>query len=719
MSNRLAGSQSPYLLQHADNPVDWHEWGDAAFDAARAADKPIFLSIGYSTCHWCHVMAHESFEDAAMAQVLNREFIPIKVDREERPDVDRVYMMFVQATTGAGGWPMSVWLTPALKPFFGGTYFPPTARWGRPGFIDVLTELARAWREERPRLLESADSIVERLREMTGAGQAAPDRASVAGRAAVDTGVAQFAETFDSRHGGFGGAPKFPRPAELFFLLQAHALTGDPHARRMALDTLRGMALGGMRDHIGGGFHRYSVDAEWRVPHFEKMLYDQAQLTLAYLDASQASGDPFYAGVAEDTLQYVLRDLTAPDGAFYSAEDADSTVPDTGAGHPPEKREGAFYVWTATDVDQQLGADAPIARRRFGIEEDGNALADPQGEFRGQNLLYIAQSVEDVATRSGRTVDDVMTALAAARQTLFDARGKRPRPHRDDKVIAAWNGLMIAGFARAARVLTASPRRDEWRQAAVRAAEAVRAHLWSAGDRRLLRRYRDGEAGVDAFCEDYAYLAFGLIELFQATGDSRWLAWALDLTAVETDLFFDEADGGWFATTGADPSVLLRLKEDYDGAEPAAASVTVRNLITLGHLVADPTLTARAQRALERYGPEIGRVVRVMPFMVGNVALWNARAVQVVIVGPPGDERRRALEATVTARYLPACVVIPLDPGRRDELGALLPWVAAMTERHGAPTAYVCQDFACQAPVTDAESLVAQLEMAAAPRRIV
>ncbi|MFI5179426.1 MAG: thioredoxin domain-containing protein, partial [Vicinamibacterales bacterium] len=322
MPNRLATERSPYLLQHADNPVNWFPWGDAAFDAAAREDKPIFLSIGYSTCHWCHVMAHESFEDAAVADVLNRHFVPIKVDREERPDIDRVYMTFVQATTGAGGWPMSVWLTPDRKPFFGGTYFPPSSRWGRPGFVEVLSELARAWRDERTRLLKSADDIVTRLREATGADDAARDRAPVAGREAVDAGVAVFAQTFDRRHGGFGGAPKFPRPSELLFLFEAWALSGNAEARRMALDTLRAMALGGMRDHVGGGFHRYSVDAEWRVPHFEKMLYDEAQLVLAYLDAAQVSGEAFYAAVAENTLAYVVRDLTDPDGACYSAEDA-------------------------------------------------------------------------------------------------------------------------------------------------------------------------------------------------------------------------------------------------------------------------------------------------------------------------------------------------------------------------------------------------------------
>jgi uncharacterized protein YyaL (SSP411 family) len=708
MPNRLARERSPYLLQHANNPVDWYPWGDEAFAEARRADKPIFLSIGYSTCHWCHVMEHESFENAAIADLLNRDYVSIKLDREERPDLDRVYMTFVQATTGAGGWPMSVWLTPELRPFFGGTSFPPTSRWGRPGFPDILAELSRAWRDDRARVLQSADALVERLREATGADSAASDRAPVAGREAIDEGIASFAHAFDPRHGGFGGAPKFPRPSELMFLLDAAAFTGAARARQMALDTLRAMALGGMRDHIGGGFHRYSVDAEWRVPHFEKMLYDQAQLVLAYLSAAQASGDAFYSAVAEDTLEYVRRDLTAPDGAFFSAEDADSLKPSSpgAGGHDAEMAEGAFYVWSAAEIDARLGDDAAIVRRRYGIEHDGNAPADPQGEFRGQNILYVAQSIEDIETRSGRPAGEIMATLAAARQRLFTIREQRPRPLRDDKVITAWNGLMIAAFARAARVLPDSPRRADWLEGAQRAARAVRAHLWRDGDRTLLRRYRDGEAAIDAFCEDYACLVWGLLELFEASGEVEWLDWAIDLTAAQTTRFFDERDGGWFSTTGEDPSVLLRLKEDYDGAEPAAASVTVRNLIRLGHLTSDATFTERASRTLERYGPQLGRVARVMPLMLANVVAWHGGSTQVVVVGAREAEDTRALERAIAARHVPWAVSIPVVPGDAQRaLAARLPWIASMSPRDGRAAAYVCYDFTCQAPVTDATEL--------------
>ena len=509
--NRLARERSPYLLQHADNPVDWFPWSDEAFAKARAEAKPIFLSIGYSTCHWCHVMEHESFENADVAAVLNDHYVSIKVDREERPDVDRVYMTFVQATTGSGGWPMSVWLTPDLKPFYGGTYFPPSSRWGRPGFIEILTEINRVWQSERDKVEQSADAVTARL---LGMEHTAPVWI-VPGADALAKTLEQFRESFDARRGGFGDAPKFPRPSELLFLLREHARTGDAGAREMVLRTLRAMALGGMRDHIGGGFHRYSVDGSWRVPHFEKMLYDQAQLVLAYIEAAQASGDLFYAGVAEDTLAYVLRDMTDRLGGFYSAEDADSVPPEELSGH---KTEGAFYLWREGEIDALIGADAPIVTSRFGILPDGNAPQDPQQEFTGKNLLYIAKSIDDIAEETGRTPGAVFDVLNEARASMFEARLARPRPQRDDKILTAWNGLMIAAFARMARLLggLGDENRDaagRYLQAARHAAEFFHVNMWNEETRTLLRRYRDGHAEIEAYAEDYAYLIAGLLDL--------------------------------------------------------------------------------------------------------------------------------------------------------------------------------------------------------------
>jgi hypothetical protein len=706
VANRLARERSPYLLQHADNPVDWHAWSHEAFERARREDKPIFLSIGYSTCHWCHVMEHESFENETIAALLNRDFVSIKVDREERPDVDRVYMSFVQATTGQGGWPMTVFLTPELKPFYGGTYFPPTSRWGRPGFADLIAEVARAWKENRPQVDQAASELTERLRTVTSGAQAESD---VGDPSALEAAVGQFRAAFDSQFGGFGQSPKFPRPSELLFLLREYARTGAGPALQMATATLRAMAVGGMRDHVGGGFHRYSVDAEWRVPHFEKMLYDQAQLVLAYLEGAQATGEDFYATVAEDTLQYVLRDMTSPEGGFYSAEDADSVPAGQAAAAKPHKMEGAFYVWSDEEIDTLLGEDADIARRRFGIRSGGNAPSDPQGEFTGKNLLYIAEPIADVAAGSGLTEPQVIEALKRIRQKLFEARESRPRPHLDDKVLTAWNGLTIAAFSRAARVLPRSPRAAAYHTAAERAAAFIRDRLWRDSDATLLRRYRDGEAGIEAYAEDYAYLIWGVLELFQATGEPGWLEWALALQRRQDDLFWDPDDGAWFSTTGSDPTVLLRMKEDYDGAEPAASSVSALNVLRLSHLTGDDAYRARAERTLARYGKRVGAAGRVVPMMLCALSQWHAPSMQIVIVGGRNAEPVRALEAEVAAHYLPFAVQVPVDPDRgRDRLRTLLPFVDGM-KAHGGGAVYVCRDFTCLQPVSSTEALRTEL----------
>ena len=711
--NRLSAERSPYLLQHKTNPVDWYPWGEEAFARARTENKPIFLSIGYSTCHWCHVMEHESFENASIAELLNQNFISIKVDREERPDVDRVYMAFVQSTTGAGGWPMSVFLTPDLKPFYGGTYFPPSSRWGRPGFVDLLNELNRVWKEDRTRVDHAAAELFDRLRLVTSDGKRQKETA-VAPAEALDLAVEQFQMAFDTRRGGFGDAPKFPRPSELLFLLREHARraaqgSGARAAILMVAETLRAMALGGMRDHVGGGFHRYSVDAEWRVPHFEKMLYDQAQLVLAYLEAAQALGDQFYASVAEDTLEYVLRDMTGPQGAFFSAEDADSIPPEQAGSPGAHKSEGAFYIWSDEEIAALLGEDAAIARRRWGIEPGGNAPHDPQGEFVGKNLLYTAQTIEEIAVRSNRTVAEVDTVLTAARATLFEARRQRPRPHLDDKVLTAWNGLMIAAFARAARTLPDDRPVSRYLAAAERAAEFIHQTLWRGNDRRLLRRYRDGEAAIDGYAEDYAYLIFGLLELFQATGDPKWLDWATALQESQDAQFWDEEDGGWFSTTGNDPTVLLRLKEDYDGAEPAASSVSVLNLLTLSHLTSATGALEKVQRTLARLGPRIGAAGRVVPMMLSALSAWHAGLSQIVLVGSRGAEATLALRSVLSRHYLPFAIQVPVEPGAtQNTLARSLPFIASMTAPAGA-AAYVCRDFTCRQPVSDPDALTEEL----------
>ena len=713
MTNRLAAESSPYLLQHAENPVEWYPWGEEAFARARAEDRPIFLSIGYSTCHWCHVMERESFENEAVAELLNRHFVTIKVDREERPDVDRVYMAFVQATTGAGGWPMSVWLTPELKPFFGGTYFPPASRSGRPGFADVLRNVAQLWGARRPELVQSAESLMQRLAEQQR-GAAEPGNVAVAPADTLAAGVEQFARTFDAGHGGFGGPPKFPRPAELLFLLREHARTSGRQPLEMAAATLRAMAHGGLCDHVGGGFHRYSVDGQWRIPHFEKMLYDQAQLTLACLETAQAADEPEYLEVADRILSYVQRDLAGPDGAFFSAEDADSLEPGKeGDGHG-EKHEGAFYLWTRAEIEELLGDDAAVVVLRYGVEAAGNALQDQTGEFAGRNQLYLARSPDEVAQQTGRPVGDVENVLERARQRLLEVRTVRPRPHLDDKVLTAWNGLMLAALARAAHVFEG--RADGAGAAAAldaarRTAGFIRATLWDAERRVLYRCFRGGRVSIPGYAEDYAFLTWGLIELFQADGDPGWLRWALDLQACQDELFWDAQGGGWFSTTGADPSVLLRLKEDYDGAEPSAGSVSAQNLLTLIRLTGDNGLRRRLDDALGRFGPRLGQVARVVPLLASVLSSYHAGSSQVVVVGERGRPDTLALRRVIARRYLPFAVRLHVEPGASQEmLGELLPFVASMRMLDGRATAYVCADFACRQPVTEPQALAAELD---------
>jgi len=708
--NRLASERSPYLLQHAQNPVEWFPWGDEAFAKARAEDKPIFLSIGYSTCHWCHVMEHESFEDAAIAAVLNDRFVAIKVDREERPDVDRVYMTFVQATTGSGGWPMSVWLTPELKPFYGGTYFPPSSKWGRPGFLEILNEIARVWSAERAKVEQSADALTTRLRSL----ETAAPVWTVPGSDALAATVKQFKDAFDPRSGGFGDAPKFPRPSELLFLMREHARTGDAQAKEMVLRTLRAMALGGMRDHVGGGFHRYSVDAGWRVPHFEKMLYDQAQLAYAFIEGSLVAGDPFYAEVAEDTLLYVMREMADPAGGFHSAEDADSVPPEAAAGTDgaPDKKEGAFYLWTAAEIDALLAADAEAVKLRYGIEPDGNAPNDPLGEFTGKNLLYVKRSIDDISKQVGQSNDQVVDLLNRARAVMFEARRQRPRPHRDDKVLTAWNGLMIGALARMARLLASFGAHGvsvgaPYLAAARRAAAFVRERMWNAGTRTLLRRYRDGVAEIEAYAEDYAYLVSGLLELFQADPEPMWLEWAIALQRRQDDLFWDGQSGGWFSTTGRDPSVLLRMKEDYDGAEPSANSVSVMNLLVLSHLVSDSTWDASLDATLRLFGTRLEQMGRGVPMMAAALSARVAGVQQIVIV--EGEKTDPALQSAIAQSYLPFAIQLRVTPGTQRALAASLPFVAAMPPVGGATTVYVCRDFSCRQPVTTGDALQQEL----------
>jgi len=691
-TNRLANEKSPYLLQHSHNPVDWYPWGPEAFAKARGEGKPIFLSIGYSTCHWCHVMERESFEDEAIAALLNRDYVPIKVDREERPDVDRVYMTFVQATTGSGGWPMSVWLTPDLQPFFGGTYFPPENRWGHPGFGSVLTQISAAWRTDHDQIVSSARDVTEQLRKQA-AVQASRSGAAAIDQGMLDSGFFVFRRSFDSHLGGFGGAPKFPRPSVHHFLLRYWARTRNQEALDMVLLTLREMAKGGMHDHLGGGFHRYSVDERWFVPHFEKMLYDQAQLAISYLEALQITGDEQYAATARGIFDYVLRDMTDSEGGFYSAEDADSADdPD----HPDEKREGAFYVWAADEI---RGPAAEWFRYRYGVEEDGNVEHDPHGEFAGQNILHQARTVEETAEHFERSVEEIRAGLTEIERVLSETRARRPRPHLDDKILTAWNGLMISALALGGAVLDDA----RYAAAACRAAEFVMARLYDPATMTLRRRYRQGEAAIPAFLDDYALFTQALLDLYEAQFDLRHLELALRLTEKQMEVFEDRVHGGFFSSAAGDTSLVVRIKEDYDGAEPSGNSVAVMNLLRLAEMTDRAQFREAAERALAAFAPRLAVAPVALPEMLAACEFRLGKPRQVILVGERDAADTRELLRTLYTRFVPGRIVLLVDsPAARRELADAIPAIASMEKIEGRASAYVCRDYTCQLPVFEA-----------------
>jgi uncharacterized protein len=731
-TNRLAQQKSPYLLQHAHNPVDWYPWAEEAFAKARRENKPIFLSVGYSTCHWCHVMAHESFENAETAAIMNREFVNIKVDREERPDVDRVYMTFVQATTGHGGWPMSVWLTPDLKPFVGGTYFPPEDRYGQPGFKKVLERIATAWKENHQKISEQGAKIIDALRESQAAASPAAGKIDIG---IFESAYEQFARTYDEKEGGFGNAPKFPRPVALNFLTRFYARDPKSESGKRALEmdlfTLRKMAAGGMHDHLGGGFHRYSVDRYWHVPHFEKMLYDQAQLAVAYLDAFQILRtqpsphlDPLPGGeedakrqvrdrfdlVVRDILDYVARDMTSKDGGFFSAEDADSLFEHG----KPEHGEGAFYVWTQKEIDSALGDQAEVFSFHFGVQSHGNAPegSDPQNEFPGKNILIERHTVAETAQHFKKNEDEVRQSLATSREKLLSTRNKRPRPHLDDKIIAAWNGLMISAYAKAAQVLD-EPR---YLEAATRAARFLRTKLYDQQSKLLYRNYRGGRSDIEAFADDYAFVIQGLIDLYEASFDIEWLKFASELQETQDRLFLDEQNGGYFSTSGKDSSVPLRMKDDNDSAEPAASSVSALNLLRLAQFRNNDGMTKRGQKAIDAFAATLSHFASAMPQMVAALDYSLGKPRQIVIAGSPPRVRPTAdkndkdetklLLREVHQHFLPNKILALADGGEGQKyLGENNEAIRAMSMIDGKSAAYVCENFTCKAPVTDAKAL--------------
>ncbi len=685
MANRLAKEKSPYLLQHANNPVDWYPWSGEAFDEAKRRNCPIFLSVGYSTCHWCHVMERESFEDEEVAAILNHNFVSIKVDREERPDIDHVYMSVCQAMTGQGGWPLTILMTPEKKPFYAGTYFPKHEKWGRTGLIDILILISEKWRQDPDMLLKMADKVSDSIFAEETAGQAGK----------LDEGILseafrQARELFDREYGGFGTAPKFPAAHNLAFLLGYWKRSDDQEALKMVTQTLEDMYRGGIYDHVGFGFSRYATDKNWLTPHFEKMLYDNALLALIYIEGYQATRRPLYARIANEILTYVLRDMTSPEGGFYSAEDADS-----------EGEEGEFYVWTPAEVKNVLGdRDGEIYCRLFDITTAGN--------FEGRNIpnLISGAPINDageLAPETGETAD----YIESLRKKLFQARKKRVPPYKDDKVLVSWNGLMIAALARGAAVLGV----DVYRQEAVRAVEFIFQQMRRADDR-LLARYRDGESAYPAYLDDYAFLSWGLLELYGATFDVSYLERARELARGMIELFWDEEKDGFFFYGRDAEELISRPKEIYDGAIPSGNSVALHNLLRLALLTGDQSFADLAERQVRAFTGSILEHPWGGAHFLAGVDLMLGPARRIVVAGEEEQADTEAMLKAVQQTYLPHAVVIfnPTGEVGDRQIEKIDPSLSMQRGVGGRATAYICRDFACQEPVTDYQQFVKMLQ---------
>jgi uncharacterized protein YyaL (SSP411 family) len=674
-TNRLALERSPYLLQHAHNPVSWWPWGEEAFEEARRTGRPVFLSVGYSTCHWCHVMEGESFEDEEIARLLNERYVAIKVDREERPDVDGIYMTAVQLLTGGGGWPMSVWLTPEKEPFFGGTYFPPRdgARGAMRGFLSILEEIAALYGTDRDRVARATGSLVQAVR--TALAARGPAAEAAPGAEPIRKAVETYRKGFDPVHGGLRRAPKFPSSLPVRLLLRVHRRTREEDVLRMATLTLEKMAAGGMHDQVGGGFHRYSTDAEWLVPHFEKMLYDNALLATAYAEAWQATGRRDFARVVRGTLDYVLREMTSPEGAFFSATDADS-----------EGEEGKFFVWTERQIREALGGEAEQFARFFGVT--------PEGNWEGVNVLHVP-----------RPDEDEWEALAGARAKLYEARARRPPPLRDEKVLASWNGLMISAMAFGGRVLGEA----RYVEAAARAAGFVLDRM--VVDGRLQRSWLGGAAGVPGFLEDHAFLAQGLVDLYEATFDVRWLEAALDLAGRTEALFGDPEGGGWFQTATDHERLLAREKPTHDGAEPSGASVALLVALRLGAFTADDRWRRIAERALRQYAGTLAEQPAALGEMLLALDFATDAPREVVLVWPEGEAAPEPFLSVLRRRFLPNRALAGATEGEGiARLGRVAPVAAEKVAAGGRPTAYVCERGQCRLPSIAPEKLASQIE---------
>lgn len=677
--NRLSREKSPYLLQHKDNPVDWYPWSEEAFEAARRQDKPIFLSIGYATCHWCHVMAHESFEDEEVARFMNDAFINIKVDREERPDVDQIYMTVCQMATGRGGWPLTVVLTPDKQAFYVETYLPKEGRGGRPGMLELIPALKQAWIDRRDEVVESATSITSSLKR--AARLEAADELPTA--SILKDAFTALASRYDERFGGFGSAPKFPTPHNLLFLLRYATRTNDQDALTIVAHTLRRTRSGGIFDQAGYGFHRYATDQRWLLPHFEKMLYDQALMIMAYTEAFQATGDAFFRTTAEEIIEYVFRDLSDDAGAFHSAEDADS-----------EGEEGKFYVWTTDEVRAVLSADdARFVVDRFGMEEEGNFEDEATRRRTGANVLNPDDL--DEWDETGRT------RWESIRQDLLKHRSRRVRPLLDDKILTDWNGLMIAALAQAGFVFN----EPSYTARAEEAARFILDKLYLDGQ--LLHRYRDGEAAIEGFVDDYAFMIWAMLELYRATFKVAWLEKAVELQARQSELFEDHDGGGFFFTSDGGEELLVRQKEFGDGAIPSGNSVSLYNLMRLGRMTGNVSYEESATALIRSAAGLLAQIPSAMTGLLVGLDFWLGPSIEIVISEGEGTS---AMDEALRDRYLPRAVVLRKSASSADQLSELAPFTSEQRSLGGNATAYVCRDFACSAPVTTADDFRADLE---------
>jgi len=693
VANRLINETSPYLRQHAYNPVDWYPWGPEAFEEAQRQNKPIFLSIGYSTCHWCHVMAHESFEHAEVATLMNEAFVSIKVDREERPDIDSLYMSACQAMIGGGGWPLSIIMTPDKKPFFAATYIPREGRFGLVGMMELIPHIRELWSTRRGEALRLSDGVVTALQQ---ASQEAPGEGL--DESTLELAYEQLGRRFDGRHGGFGTAPKFPVPHNLLFLLRYCRRSDNKAALDMAEKTLQAMRCGGVYDHVGFGFHRYSTDAEWLVPHFEKMLYDQAMLAMAYTEAYQATGKEDYGKTAHEIFTYVLRDMTTPEGGFCSAEDADT-----------EGEEGKFYLWTQAEVRQVLGKEeAELAERVFNVIPDGNFAGQTTTKKNGANILHQRKPPAELASDLNLSEQDLRARLELIRQKLSDYRDTRVHPMKDDKVLTDWNGLMIAALAKGAQAF------DEARysEAACRAADLILGNMRKP-DGRLLHRYREGQAGVEANLDDYAFLVWGLIELYEAVFKVKYLKAALDLTGDMVRHFWDEGSGGFYLTPDDAESLFIRKKEIYDGAIPSGNSVAMLNLLRLGRMTANSDPEEKAARIGSAFSGTVKRLPSAHAQLMIGVDFGIGPSYEVVIAGRTQAEDTGAMLKALRTRFLPNKVVL-LNPDERAsaEIVELAPFARSQSSIGGRATAYVCMNHSCKLPTTDPEKMLGLLSMA-------